>query len=88
MRATWVFSDGLRILNRVYRTERALHEDDLTSHGFEWIDCNDAEASVASLMRKGHTTQDVILVVCNFTPMPRANYRVGGSTRGMVAGNS
>ncbi|MGC4096949.1 MAG: 1,4-alpha-glucan branching protein GlgB [Nitrospira sp.] len=64
-------------LNRVYRTERALHEDDLTSHGFEWIDCNDAEASVVSLMRKGHTTQDVILVVCNFTPVPRANYRVG-----------
>lgn len=64
-------------LNRVYRTERALHEDDLTPHGFEWIDCNDAEASVISLMRKGHTTQDLILVVCNFTPVPRPNYRVG-----------
>jgi 1,4-alpha-glucan branching enzyme len=64
-------------LNRVYRTERALHEDDLSPHGFEWIDCNDAESSVISLIRKGHTTQDVILVVCNFTPVPRANYRVG-----------
>jgi 1,4-alpha-glucan branching enzyme len=64
-------------LNRVYRTERALHEDDVTSHGFEWIDCNDAESSVISLIRKGHTMQDLILVVCNFTPVPRSNYRVG-----------
>lgn len=64
-------------LNRVYRNERALHEDDLTPHGFEWIDCNDAESSVISLIRKGHTMQDLILVVCNFTPVPRTNYRVG-----------
>lgn len=64
-------------LNRVYRTERALHEDDLSPHGFEWIDCNDAESSVISLIRKGHTTQDITLVVCNFTPVPRPNYRVG-----------
>jgi len=64
-------------LNRVYRAERALHEDDVTPHGFEWIDCNDAESSVISLIRKGHTTQDIILVVCNFTPVPRLNYRVG-----------
>ncbi|MCS6304234.1 MAG: 1,4-alpha-glucan branching protein GlgB [Nitrospira sp.] len=64
-------------LNRVYRTERALHEDDVTPHGFEWIDCNDAESSVISLIRKGHTTQDIILVVCNFTPVPQPNYRVG-----------
>ncbi|MDI3464001.1 MAG: 1,4-alpha-glucan (glycogen) branching enzyme, GH-13-type [Nitrospira sp.] len=64
-------------LNRVYRTERALHEDDVTPHGFEWIDCNDAESSVISLIRKGHTMQDLILVVCNFTPVPQPNYRVG-----------
>jgi len=64
-------------LNRVYRNERALHEDDVTPHGFEWIDCNDAGSSVISLMRKGHTMQDLILVVCNFTPVPQPNYRVG-----------
>ncbi len=64
-------------LNRVYRNEPALHEDDVTPHGFEWIDCNDAESSVISLIRKGHTTQDIILVVCNFTPVPQPNYRVG-----------
>ena len=69
-------------LNRVYRTERALHEDDLNPNGFEWIDCNDAESSVISLMRKGHTTQDLILVVCNFTPVPRPNYRVGAPRGG------
>jgi 1,4-alpha-glucan branching enzyme len=64
-------------LNRIYRAERALHEDDVTPHGFEWIDCNDAESSVISLIRKGHTTQDLVLVVCNFTPVPQPNYRVG-----------
>ncbi|MGE3979583.1 MAG: 1,4-alpha-glucan branching protein GlgB, partial [Nitrospira sp.] len=64
-------------LNRVYRRELALHEDDLTPHGFEWIDCNDAESSVISLIRKGHTTQDLVLIVCNFTPVPRPNYQVG-----------
>jgi 1,4-alpha-glucan branching enzyme len=69
-------------LNRVYRTERALHEDDLNPNGFEWIDCNDAESSVISLLRKGHTTQDLILVVCNFTPVPRPNYRVGAPRGG------
>jgi 1,4-alpha-glucan branching enzyme len=64
-------------LNRIYRAERALHEDDVSPHGFEWIDCNDAESSVISLIRKGHTTQDLVLVVCNFTPVPQPNYRVG-----------
>ena len=69
-------------LNRVYRTERALHEDDLNPAGIEWIDCNDAESSAISLIRKGHTTQDIILIVCNFTPVPRPNYRVGAPRGG------
>ena len=64
-------------LNRFYRAEPALHERDIDSSGFEWIDCNDAESSVISLLRKGASTHDLILVVCNFTPVPRHNYRVG-----------
>lgn len=64
-------------LNRAYGAEPALHERDLDPAGFEWIDCHDAEASVISLLRKGKSTDDLVVVVCNFTPVPRLNYRVG-----------
>ena len=64
-------------LNRTYRSERALYERDLEPSGFEWVDCNDAESSVISLLRKGKSPDDMVLVVCNFTPVPRLNYRVG-----------
>jgi 1,4-alpha-glucan branching enzyme len=69
---TWVTD-----LNRLYRTERALHERDTDPTGFEWIDCNDAEASVISLLRKGTSPDDLLFVVCNFTPVARTNYRIG-----------
>jgi 1,4-alpha-glucan branching enzyme len=69
-------------LNQLYRSEPALHELDCEPAGFEWIDCNDAEASVISLLRKGKSTGDMILVACNFTPVPRPNYRVGAPRGG------
>jgi 1,4-alpha-glucan branching enzyme len=69
-------------VNRLYRSEPALHELDCDPAGFEWIDCIDAESSVISLMRKGRSTDDIILVACNFTPMPRPNYRVGAPCGG------
>jgi 1,4-alpha-glucan branching enzyme len=65
-------------LNRLYRGEPALHElDAQPGAGFEWVDANDSEASVVTFLRKGHSTDEVILVACNFTPIPRANYLVG-----------
>jgi 1,4-alpha-glucan branching enzyme len=64
-------------LNRVYKSEPALHEIDFSPDGFEWIDCNDADNSAVSLIRKSHKTGDIVLVVCNFTPVPRTNYRIG-----------
>jgi 1,4-alpha-glucan branching enzyme len=64
-------------LNRLYRSEPALHELDHEPAGFEWIDCTDAEASVVSFIRKGKSTADLLLAVFNFTPVPRHNYRVG-----------
>jgi 1,4-alpha-glucan branching enzyme len=67
----------LEDLNQLYRGEPALHELDTQPAGFEWIDCNDALLSVVSCLRRGRSTNDVILVVCNFTPVPRLNYRVG-----------
>ncbi|HVO93737.1 MAG TPA: alpha amylase C-terminal domain-containing protein, partial [Terriglobales bacterium] len=64
-------------LNRFYRAHPALHEVDFDPAGFEWIDCNDTEASVVSLLRKGKSEQEVVLIVCNFTPVVRHNYCVG-----------
>jgi 1,4-alpha-glucan branching enzyme len=64
-------------LNALYRSAPALHELDSDASGFEWIDCNDADASVVSLMRKGRSDESKLVVVCNFTPVPRQNYRVG-----------
>ncbi|MBV9572792.1 MAG: 1,4-alpha-glucan branching enzyme, partial [Acidobacteriales bacterium] len=67
----------IEFLNRLYRTEPALHEFDASPEGFEWVDCNDHLNSVASLLRKSSSPQDSILVVCNFTPVVRDSYRVG-----------
>ncbi|VTR97538.1 glycogen branching protein : 1,4-alpha-glucan branching enzyme GlgB OS=Nitrolancea hollandica Lb GN=glgB PE=3 SV=1: CBM_48: Alpha-amylase: Alpha-amylase: Alpha-amylase_C [Gemmata massiliana] len=66
----------VRDLNKLYATEPALHELDNQPGGFEWIDCTDAANSVIACMRKGKG-DDVIVIVYNFTPIPRHNYRVG-----------
>ena len=64
-------------LNRLYRSERPLYELDFSSDGFEWVDCQDFEQSVISFLRKGKDKDHSILVVYNFTPVPRRNYRIG-----------
>ena len=64
-------------LNRFYRSEPAMHVLDNNPAGFEWVDANDNATSTISLLRKSETPQDTILVVCNFTPVPRVGYRVG-----------
>jgi 1,4-alpha-glucan branching enzyme len=63
-------------LNHLYRREPALHQLDFESGGFQWIDCNDAEDSVISHLRVARDGSSV-LVVANFTPVPRENYLVG-----------
>jgi 1,4-alpha-glucan branching enzyme len=64
-------------LNRVYRQEPALHEQDFNPTGFEWIDCNDVDHSVISFLRQGRNPEELILVVANFTPVVYHHYRVG-----------
>jgi len=64
-------------LNRVYREQPALHELDFDPAGFEWVDANDADNSVISFLRKAQSSSSVVLVICNFTPVPRENYLVG-----------
>jgi len=70
--ARWV-----RDLNTVYRGEPALHELDCESSGFRWIDCNDASQSTLLFERTGQSTADILVAAFNFTPVPRANYRIG-----------
>ena len=67
----------IKDLNHLYRSQPALYELEFDWTGFEWIDCNDVEHSVVSLIRKARSTEEVVLVVCNFAPVPRLNYRVG-----------
>jgi len=63
-------------LNRLYRAEGALHENDCNPAGFEWVDCADWQGSILSFLRKGNQGPPV-LVACNFTPVPRPSYRIG-----------
>ncbi len=67
----------MRDLNRLYRNEPALFQRDFENDGFEWVDCHDWENSIISFLRKGHDPDDIVLVVCNLTPVPRHNYGVG-----------
>ncbi len=64
-------------LNRFYRSNPALYAKDFAAEGFSWIDCNDAPQSTLSLLRRGTSAVEDVVVVCNFTPEPRHNYRVG-----------
>ena len=64
-------------LNRLYREEPALHRFDFNPDRFEWIDCSDADNSVISLLRKSGDGHPTVMVACNFTPVPRQNYRIG-----------
>ena len=72
--------DGIRAwvrdLNRVYRACPALHELDFDPAGFAWENCHDSDQSVLSFFRKDRAGRSV-LVICNFTPVPRENYAVG-----------
>lgn len=64
-------------LNSIYRNIPSLHEYDFDPKGFEWIDCNDWENSILTFIRKSSNPEDIILIGCNFTPVPRQAYRVG-----------
>jgi 1,4-alpha-glucan branching enzyme len=79
--------DGMRRwvgdLNRLYAREPALHELDCEPAGFEWVETGDAEASILSLLRKCGDGRRPVLVVFNFTPVPRTGYRVGVPRGGM-----
>jgi 1,4-alpha-glucan branching enzyme len=66
----------VRDLNHLYRATPALHEQDFSSAGFEWIDHDDARRSTLSFVRKGRAS-GLVLVVCNFAPVVHQGFRVG-----------
>ncbi len=67
----------VRDLNRVYRELPALHRRDCEDGGFSWVVVDDAEQSVFAFLRYGNAGDAPVLVVSNFTPVPRYGYRVG-----------
>jgi 1,4-alpha-glucan branching enzyme len=73
----WKLQEYLRDLNELLAAEPALHEADFDSSGFDWIDMSDADGGVVSFMRKAKDPSDYLVVVCNFTPVARSDYRVG-----------
>ena len=69
--------DFLRDLNRVYTTHPALYEKQFSPQGFQWISYDDHANAVMAYIRKGHDTKNDLVILCNFTPVPRENYRIG-----------
>ena len=69
--------EWLKELNHLYHSEPALYELDCEPAGFDWVDASDALQSVISFIRKGKTTNDIMLIICNFTPTTHSDYRVG-----------
>ena len=67
----------LRDLNRLLKEQPALHQLDCDGRGFAWIDCNDRDNSVLSWRRIAADAADFVVVVINFTPIVRDNYRLG-----------
>ena len=69
-------------LNHIYRNEKCLFETDFGKDGFDWIDCSDINNSILSFLRIAKEPKEVVLVVFNFTPVTRLNYRIGAPFSG------
>lgn len=71
-------------LNHLYKSQPALYEKQFTGDGFEWINYSDHQNAVLSYIRKGNNPDENIIVVCNFTPVVRENYRIGIPKKGKL----
>ncbi len=67
----------VRDLNAVYRHAPALYENDFDWSGFSWINANDSDNSVLSFVRRAKNSDDFLIIICNFTPLVRHDYRIG-----------
>jgi 1,4-alpha-glucan branching enzyme len=64
-------------LNKLYHSEPAMYELDFNHAGFEWIDFRDLDSSIVSFVRRGDDSDQVLVFIFNFTPIPRSGYRIG-----------
>ena len=62
-------------MNKLYRTEPSLYEQDFSPNGFEWMSCMDADRSIVSFIRRAKDSDDMLLFVCNFTPVAYEDFR-------------
>ena len=69
-------------LNTLYKSEPALYEKQFSPEGFEWINYSDHENAVMTYIRKGNDSKNDLIVICNFTPVVRENYRIGIPRKG------
>jgi 1,4-alpha-glucan branching enzyme len=72
----------VRDLNWFYRNTKALHETDCYAAGFEWLKVDETKLSILAFLRRGLADSRTVVVVCNFTPVPRINYRIGVPAEG------
>jgi 1,4-alpha-glucan branching enzyme len=73
----YTLQNFVKELNWLYRREPAMFQVDNDFSGFEWIDFRDAESSIISFLRYAKDRDDFLVFACNFTPIPRHNYRIG-----------
>jgi 1,4-alpha-glucan branching enzyme len=71
-------------LNDLYKSQPALHEKQFNPEGFEWINYSDHHNAVMAYIRKGNNPKEDVIVVCNFTPVVRKNYRIGLPQKGKL----
>ena len=71
-------------LNHLYKSRPALYEKQFSGEGFEWINYSDHQNAVLSYIRKGNNPEEDVIVVCNFTPVIRENYRIGIPKKGKL----
>ncbi len=67
----------IKDLNTLYKADKALYENQFSADGFEWIDYSDRDNSVIVYSRKGKKKSAPLVVICNFTPVPRNDYEIG-----------
>ena len=67
----------VKALNKLYVEQPALHQVDFSWEGFQWIDFHDVDDGIVSFVRRARDPDDFMVVLANFTPVPRQGYRVG-----------
>src|SRR5690606_2913226 len=72
----------VKALNAFYRQERALFQYAFDQRGFQWVDYSDRDNSVIIYQRSADEKEDMLIVICHFTPAVRHHYRVGVPYRG------